>query len=75
MTLEGKLKCAKNLVKRGISNLIVIGGDGSLTGARDLRRMWPDLLSQLQKSGNFHSLLSAFTIIDTRVVFLVNKST
>ncbi|KAK7574123.1 hypothetical protein V9T40_011314 [Parthenolecanium corni] len=51
MTLEGKLKCAKNLVKRGISNLIVIGGDGSLTGARDLRRMWPDLLSQLQKSG------------------------
>lgn len=51
MTLEGKLKCAKNLVKRGISNLIVIGGDGSLTGARELRLMWSDLLSQLQKSG------------------------
>ena len=32
-TREGSLKAAKNLVEKGISNLVVIGGDGSLTGA------------------------------------------
>lgn len=29
---EGRLTAAKNLVNRGITNLVVIGGDGSLTG-------------------------------------------
>ena len=29
---EGRLKAAKNLIDRGITNLVVIGGDGSLTG-------------------------------------------
>uniref|UniRef100_A0A452UQV6 6-phosphofructokinase n=1 Tax=Ursus maritimus TaxID=29073 RepID=A0A452UQV6_URSMA len=31
-TREGRLKAAHNLVQRGITNLCVIGGDGSLTG-------------------------------------------
>ncbi len=52
MTLEGKLKCCRNLVQKGISNLIVIGGDGSLTGARDLKDMWSDLLAKLLNTGN-----------------------
>lgn len=32
-TREGSVKAAKNLIEKGISNLVVIGGDGSLTGA------------------------------------------
>ena len=28
----GRLKAAKNLIEKGITNLVVIGGDGSLTG-------------------------------------------
>uniref|UniRef100_A0A4W2D0H3 6-phosphofructokinase type A n=1 Tax=Bos indicus x Bos taurus TaxID=30522 RepID=A0A4W2D0H3_BOBOX len=48
---EGRLRAAHNLVKRGITNLCVIGGDGSLTGADTFRSEWSDLLSDLQKSG------------------------
>ncbi|KAM5287690.1 ATP-dependent 6-phosphofructokinase, muscle type isoform 3-T3 [Ctenodactylus gundi] len=48
---EGRLKAAHNLVKRGITNLCVIGGDGSLTGADTFRSEWSDLLSDLQKAG------------------------
>ncbi len=36
MTDEGKKKAADNLKKRDIEGLIVIGGDGSLTGAKAL---------------------------------------
>uniref|UniRef100_UPI00398F52EA ATP-dependent 6-phosphofructokinase, muscle type-like n=1 Tax=Pristiophorus japonicus TaxID=55135 RepID=UPI00398F52EA len=42
---------ACNLVKRGITNLCVIGGDGSLTGANDFRKEWTGLLSDLIKQG------------------------
>uniref|UniRef100_A0A452UQW5 6-phosphofructokinase n=1 Tax=Ursus maritimus TaxID=29073 RepID=A0A452UQW5_URSMA len=34
-TREGRLKAAHNLVQRGITNLCVIGGDGSLTGLNE----------------------------------------
>ena len=44
---EGRLKGAKNLVDRGITNLVVIGGDGSLTGANVFRQEWPGLLDEL----------------------------
>lgn len=44
---EGRLKAAANLVKHGIDALIVIGGDGSLTGADVLRSEWQDLLTEL----------------------------
>ena len=36
---EGRLKAAKNLVDKGITNLVVIGGDGSLTGANKFRQV------------------------------------
>ena len=49
---EGRLKAAKNLVKRGITNLVVIGGDGSLTGANKFRCEWPDLLKELKESND-----------------------
>lgn len=36
MTPEGKNKAIENLKKHGIEGLVVIGGDGSMRGARDL---------------------------------------
>uniref|UniRef100_A0A8D8UX71 ATP-dependent 6-phosphofructokinase n=1 Tax=Cacopsylla melanoneura TaxID=428564 RepID=A0A8D8UX71_9HEMI len=48
----GRLKAAKNLIERGITNLVVIGGDGSLTGANLFRQEWSDLLDQLLKEGS-----------------------
>ena len=49
--LEGRLKAAENLVTRGITNLVVIGGDGSLTGANVFRKEWADLLKDLVSQG------------------------
>ncbi|XP_029384488.1 ATP-dependent 6-phosphofructokinase, platelet type isoform X2 [Echeneis naucrates] len=48
-THEGRLKAAHNLVQRGITNLCVIGGDGSLTGANLFREEWSELLGELVK--------------------------
>ncbi|XP_019363727.1 PREDICTED: ATP-dependent 6-phosphofructokinase, platelet type isoform X3 [Gavialis gangeticus] len=50
-TREGRLQAAYNLVKRGITNLCVIGGDGSLTGANLFREEWSGLLEELAESG------------------------
>ncbi|KFM82583.1 6-phosphofructokinase, partial [Stegodyphus mimosarum] len=48
---EGRLKAALNLVKNGITNLVVIGGDGSLTGANQFRQDWSSLLDELVTKG------------------------
>uniref|UniRef100_A0A8C9TV63 ATP-dependent 6-phosphofructokinase n=1 Tax=Scleropages formosus TaxID=113540 RepID=A0A8C9TV63_SCLFO len=48
---EGRLKAAYNLVQRGITNLCVIGGDGSLTGANLFREEWSSLLEDLLQQG------------------------
>uniref|UniRef100_A0A671Z1E3 6-phosphofructokinase n=1 Tax=Sparus aurata TaxID=8175 RepID=A0A671Z1E3_SPAAU len=48
---EGRLKAAHNLVQRGITNLCVIGGDGSLTGANLFREEWSGLLDELLQQG------------------------
>ncbi|XP_018553774.1 ATP-dependent 6-phosphofructokinase, platelet type isoform X1 [Lates calcarifer] len=50
-THEGRLKAAHNLVQRGITNLCVIGGDGSLTGANLFREEWSGLLGELVDQG------------------------
>lgn len=50
-TREGRLKAACNLVKCGITNLCVIGGDGSLTGANLFREEWNGLLEELARNG------------------------
>ncbi|XP_966779.1 ATP-dependent 6-phosphofructokinase isoform X3 [Tribolium castaneum] len=47
----GRLKAAKNLVENGITNLVVIGGDGSLTGADLFRQEWSSLLEELATTG------------------------
>lgn len=44
---EGRLKAAENLIKHNISNLVVIGGDGSLTGANMFRAEWSSYLDEL----------------------------
>ena len=43
----GRLQAAKNLVTAGIDALVVVGGDGSLTGADRFRDEWPGLLQEL----------------------------
>ncbi|XP_071753037.1 ATP-dependent 6-phosphofructokinase, platelet type isoform X1 [Centroberyx gerrardi] len=48
---EGRRKAAHNLVQRGITNLCVIGGDGSLTGANLFREEWSGLLGELVQEG------------------------
>ncbi|XP_030335415.1 ATP-dependent 6-phosphofructokinase, platelet type isoform X2 [Strigops habroptila] len=50
-TREGRLQAAYNLVQRGITNLCVIGGDGSLTGANLFREEWSGLLEELAQKG------------------------
>ncbi|KAK7789689.1 hypothetical protein R5R35_011511 [Gryllus longicercus] len=47
----GRLKACKNLVDCGISNLVCIGGDGSLTGANLFREEWSSLLDELLQKG------------------------
>jgi 6-phosphofructokinase 1 len=50
-TREGRMKAAKNLIDRGIDGLVVIGGDGSLTGANLFRQEWSSLVADLQDKG------------------------
>ena len=50
-TREGRRKAVRNLVTTGIDALVVIGGDGSLTGADVLHREWPELLAELVAQG------------------------
>ena len=44
---EGRLKAAENMIKVGLNNLVVIGGDGSLTGANIFKSEWNGLLQEL----------------------------
>ena len=45
-------RAARNLVERDIDRLVVIGGDGSLSGADLLRHEWPALLAELVERGD-----------------------
>ncbi|XP_041102856.1 ATP-dependent 6-phosphofructokinase, platelet type-like isoform X4 [Polyodon spathula] len=53
-THEGRRAAAQNLVLRGITNLCVIGGDGSLTGANLFREEWSGLLDELVQQGKIN---------------------
>lgn len=46
-TKEGRRKAVLHLVLQGIDSLVVIGGDGSLTGALILHQEWSEHLSSL----------------------------
>lgn len=45
-TWKGRLHAACNLARLGINRLVVIGGDGSLTGAEKFKEEWPELLKE-----------------------------
>jgi 6-phosphofructokinase 1 len=50
-TRDGRRKAARNLVDRSIDALVVVGGDGSLTGSNVFREEWPELLAELVDAG------------------------
>lgn len=50
-TREGQLRAVENLILNGIDRLIVIGGDGSLTGSRALCLAWPEYVAELVAAG------------------------
>ncbi len=58
-TREGRRAAARNLLTHGIDRLVVIGGDGSLTGANILRQEWPELLAELVDGGHISGDLAA----------------
>jgi 6-phosphofructokinase 1 len=51
MTPEGRRQAVLNLISKGIDALVVIGGDGSLTGADILRQEWAGHVDSLLQSG------------------------
>uniref|UniRef100_A0A1A7W6V4 ATP-dependent 6-phosphofructokinase n=1 Tax=Iconisemion striatum TaxID=60296 RepID=A0A1A7W6V4_9TELE len=57
-TREGRIAAAFNLVKKGITNLCVCGGDGSLTGANTFRSEWSNLLDELVQKGRITDMLA-----------------
>ena len=50
-TPEGRRKAVRHLVQLGIDQLVVVGGDGSLTGAQILFDEWPNWLRSLREEG------------------------
>jgi 6-phosphofructokinase 1 len=50
-TRVGRRQAARNLLERSIDSLVIIGGDGSLTGASIFRQEWPQLLTELVEEG------------------------
>ncbi len=50
-TRRGRLCAVRTLLAAGIDSLIVIGGDGSLTGADVFRQEWASLLAELVADG------------------------
>lgn len=51
-TRDGRRQAARNLVEHGIDSLVVIGGDGSLTGVDQFRSEWRELLGELVEQGD-----------------------
>jgi len=58
-TREGRRIAAGNLIQNGIDGLVVIGGDGSLTGAHVFRQEWPTLVAELVQSGEISEKVAA----------------
>jgi 6-phosphofructokinase 1 len=50
-TLDGRRDAVLQLVRARVDRLIVIGGDGSLTGASTLAREWSDHVARLVEDG------------------------
>src|SRR2546425_1638977 len=48
---DGRRRAVRNLIEAGIDRLVVIGGDGSLSGADLLREEWQSLIEELVTAG------------------------
>jgi 6-phosphofructokinase 1 len=55
---DGRLLAVRNLLENAIDALVVIGGDGSLTGANLLRQEWPGLVAELVERGELDPALA-----------------
>lgn len=58
-TRNGRLQAVRQLLKHGIDRLVVIGGDGSLTGADVLRQEWAGLVEELTARGEISAETAA----------------
>ncbi len=56
---EGRRLAARNLLRHGIDRLVVIGGDGSLSGLDQFRADWPSLLAELVQAGELSAETAA----------------
>ncbi|MCP4900552.1 MAG: 6-phosphofructokinase [bacterium] len=52
LTQEGRQRASRNLIASNISKLIVIGGDGSMTGAAALASEWAENVAALGERGD-----------------------
>jgi len=48
---DGRREAALNLLQNQIDGLLIVGGDGTLTGAQILREEWPSLVDELVELG------------------------
>lgn len=58
-TRDGRRLAVQHLLEHGIDRLVVIGGDGSLTGADLFRQEWAGLLAELVDTGQVEATLAA----------------
>ncbi len=58
-TPEGRQAAARNMILNGIDGLVVIGGDGSLTGANQFRHEWPAIIADLAARGEISAEVAA----------------
>lgn len=54
----GRLKAVKNLLLHGIDRLVVIGGDGSLSGLDLFKQEWPGLVAELVETGEIDPVVA-----------------
>lgn len=69
---SGRLLAVTNMIKHGIDHLIIIGGDGSLTGANILKNEWSSLLAELVESGKI-TAESAARHAELRIIGMVGS--
>ena len=55
----GRMRAVRNLLLHEIEGLVVIGGDGSLTGADILHREWTGLVEELARTGQVSEQIAA----------------
>ena len=58
-TREGRRAAVRHMIQHGIDALVVIGGDGSLTGADIFRQEWPALLAECVEAGEVSAVAAA----------------